>query len=160
MPLGYPRGMAKRKSLQAGASASAVSPADKPLSESEIAFCRHYVRWGNATGAYHHAYPEAGPGTCGVEGCRFLKKPNLQLYIKMLRDADAALMNIDRHSVLRVFAEIAYAGSKESDRITAAESLYDKLALGNAGDDSGISGADARRVSGEARQLAGRRKAG
>ncbi len=83
-------------------------PEDKPLTYEEERFVEYYVlKGGNAT----LAAKEAGysPVSASVLGCRLLNKVHIQKAIEVERDAQRALLNIEKEDLLKKLAGMACA---------------------------------------------------
>lgn len=106
--------MAKRKTLQAGASAAPPPdgpppPKPKKLSWNQERFVEEYVKHGNRTLAYRNAYPGCSPSACRQAGARLLSNVVIQEAIDLRKRADSELLNFGRIDALKILVGMATA---------------------------------------------------
>lgn len=97
------------------------------LNPKQEKFCQIYVEIGNASEAYKQAYnSKAKHESRAVEACKLLKKPNIALRVKTLREETEQISSWSRLDSIRVLSEIAKGHDEEAkpnDRVNAVKAL-------------------------------------
>lgn len=101
------------------------------LNPNQRVFCREYARHGNATLAYHTAYPDAGYDTCRNAGARLIAKDCILDFVQICREELQQRLNINRDDILRVLASIAFNPSHKH-QLEALHELWEKLGFEDA----------------------------
>ena len=87
---------------------------EKPLTIKEKAFCREYVKTGNASQSYINAgYKAKNNQSAGVMGHRMLKKPKIASEITKLENAKAKPTIMSGQEVMEHFSAIARGEEKD-----------------------------------------------
>lgn len=98
----------------------------RPLTIKEKAFCREYVKSGNATqSVYKAGYKYKNDRTAGNAGCMLLKKPGIQEEITRLLGAQEKKAIMDAQEVMELFSAIARGEVKDQFGLDAT--LNDRL---------------------------------
>lgn len=86
---------------------------EEPLSQEEERFVRKYLVDLNATEAYAYVFTDCKRNTAATEGCKLLKKPNIQRAIKAGQKRLKERLEISAEKVLQEYAKIGFADMDE-----------------------------------------------
>lgn len=87
-------------------------------------FAQLYVEIGNASEAYRQAYnSKAKPDSVYVNASKLLSTPKVSLRVRELQDEMEEKSLWRRINSLKVLAEIALEGEKDSDRVNAVKAI-------------------------------------
>lgn len=94
------------------------------LTQKQEQFAQLYVELGNASEAYRQAYDsQAKPESVHVSACKLLDSPKVSLRVQELQDELEERALWRRVKSVKVLAEIAEGGEKDSDRVNAVKAL-------------------------------------
>ena len=94
------------------------------LTKKQERFAQLYVELGNASEAYRQAYDTSAPAQrVHVEACGLLKHPKVARRVQDLKDELEERALWRRVKSVKVLAEIAEQGEKDSDRVNAVKAL-------------------------------------
>lgn len=102
----------------------------KKLTEKQKIFCREYIIDWNATRACKKAHPKYSDVTAGSEGYKYLKKPQIQEYINVIKDKIEEMAGVSKLKVVMLANSIAFGKDENTDnstRLQAARTLNEML---------------------------------